>query len=124
MDLVGYQLEMLSDRGELSLYRARHRDSESSVLVVLAEQATPSVRARLDREFIYAGALAPGLTNRPLALIDHEGGRALVLEDMGNEPLDRLLTGPLAPARFLELAIALARSPPISWWVSRAGMSG
>ena len=45
---------------------------------------------------------------RPLALAQLEGRSALVLEDPGGMPLDRLLSGPMQIARFLRLAAAIA----------------
>ena len=45
---------------------------------------------------------------RPLGLETYQGMPALVLEDFGGKPLDRLLGAPMPVERFLELAIRIA----------------
>ena len=45
---------------------------------------------------------------RPLDLVRDAGRTVLVLEDVGGEPLDRLLGAPMEVGRFLGLAIAIA----------------
>ena len=45
---------------------------------------------------------------RPLDLVRDAGRTMLVLEDVGGEPLDRLLGAPMEVGRFLRLAIAIA----------------
>ncbi|MCP3140784.1 AAA family ATPase [Pyxidicoccus xibeiensis] len=51
----------------------------------------------------------PGLQTvlQPLSLETYQGMTALVMEDFGGQPLDQLLGAPMAPGRFLELALPI-----------------
>ncbi len=108
MDLAGYELETLRDRGEFALYRARRRGDQFPMLALVAEQPTSTSLTRLEREYAHAPNLNPIWAARPLALAGHNGRAALLLEDNGGEPLDRILDRPLGLTRFLRLAISLA----------------
>jgi PAS domain S-box-containing protein len=63
---------------------------------------------RLRHEYEVGKSLDLRATVKPLALETQEGMPALVLEDFGGQPLDRLIEGPMAPERFLDLAIRIA----------------
>lgn len=45
---------------------------------------------------------------RPLAVTEHFGRAAIVLEDSGGEPVDQFLSGPLELTSFLRIAVGLA----------------
>jgi PAS domain S-box-containing protein len=82
----------------------------SAVLVVTpaAEHPPPSILDRLAHEYELKDALDAAWAARPLAL-SREGGRtALLLEDPGGEPLERLIGAPMEIGRFLRLAVALS----------------
>ena len=111
-----YVLELIRDTAEFMLYRGRQHGNPSPVLIVAptAEQPLPQSLRRLEHEHSLAADLEPAWAVRPLALSRHEGRTILVLADPGGEPLDRVLKRnseePLDPARFLCLAISLARA--------------
>ena len=106
-------LQVLWEDGDRVFCRAWRADGDGgrgSVLVVLpaAERPTPSVLDRLDHEYELRGELDAAWAVRPFALA-HEGGRtALLLEDLGGEPLERLMGEPMEAGRFLRLAIGIA----------------
>jgi len=80
------------------------------VLVVLtAEQRPlPASLDRLAREYELKDELDGAWAARPLALA-REGGRpALLLEDSGGEPLERLIGAPMKTGGFLRLARGIA----------------
>ena len=84
--------------------------SRGSVLVVLpaAERPPPASPARLANEYELRDELDAVWAARPLTLA-HEGGRtALLLEDPGGEPRERLIGAPMKAGRFLRLAIGIA----------------
>ena len=84
----------------------------SPVLVVTpaAERPSPAILDRLAHEYELRDALDAAWSARPLAL-SREGGRtALLLEDPGGEPLDRLIGAPREVGRFLRVAIGIAKA--------------
>ncbi|WP_437525033.1 ATP-binding sensor histidine kinase [Sorangium sp. So ce726] len=93
-----------------AVYRAvRNADGHPVVLKVLDPRSCrPKDLARLKREYETGKMLDVGAVVRPLALEMYDGALALVMEDSGAEPLDRLLGAPMAIGRFLELAIRIA----------------
>jgi predicted ATPase/signal transduction histidine kinase/GAF domain-containing protein len=109
IDLTGYELETLRDRGEFVLSRARRLGNAAMpVLVLVAERPASASLKRLEHEYALAADLDPKWAARPLALARHNGNAALVLDDSGKEPLDLILGRPLELTRFLRLAISLA----------------
>ena len=91
-------------------WRANGDDGLGAVLVVLpaAERAPPAVLERLAHEYELRDELDAAWAARPLALV-HEGGRtALLLEDPGGEPLERLMGEPMEAGGFLRLATGVA----------------
>jgi len=107
-DLSGYALSPLRG-GDLPLHRGV-RDGENPILVVAPQDRDASIdlAARLEHEFELRSALDAAWAARPSALTRHGGRMALVLEDPGGEPLDRLLGRPWGVAEFLQVAISLA----------------
>jgi serine/threonine protein kinase len=80
------------------------------ILLVTPVAARPSAEAlkRLEHEYALRADLDRGWAARPLALTHRHNRPALVLEDPGGEPLDRLLSRPLETTQFLRIAISLA----------------
>jgi serine/threonine protein kinase len=68
-----------------------------------ADHPSPSTRDRLTHEYELRDELDRTWAARPLALIRDAGRTMLVLDDLGGEPLDRLLGGPMEVGRFLRL---------------------
>ena len=109
-----YDLEPLREGGDFSLYRGTKRCNQMPVLAVAAasEQPSPQNLRRLEHEYSLADALDPAWAVRPLALNLHKGRMALILEDPGGEPLDRVIEQhkgqPINLTCFLRTAIGLA----------------
>jgi PAS domain S-box-containing protein len=62
----------------------------------------------LEHEYSLRSELDAAWAARPLALSKYKEQQALVLEDPGGQPLDRLMQGPMEISQFLRLAIGLA----------------
>src|SRR5499426_4024805 len=104
--------QVLWDDGERVFSRGWRLDDNGNRLAVLL--VTPAAdhpsRSRLDRlthEYELKDELDRAWAARPLALMRDAGRTVLVLDDLGGEPLDRLLGGPMEVGRFLRLAIAV-----------------
>jgi predicted ATPase/signal transduction histidine kinase len=109
-DLTSFVLERLWEDGELVLFRGRRDTGLARVLVVApaVEQPVPETIARLQRAYSLAGELDSAWAARPLELVHQKGRPALLLEDPGGDPLERLLGQPMEPSQFLLLAIGVA----------------
>src|ERR1700690_947235 len=94
--------------GDLTIHRGSG-DGSDPILIVTPAADYPSREAvrRLEHEYELRAALDPNWAARPVALAPRSGRMALVLEDPGGEPLDRLLGEPLELTRFLHIAIPL-----------------
>jgi serine/threonine protein kinase len=106
-------LQVLWVDGERVFYRGCRENGDGghgSVLVVLpaAERPLPATLERLAHEYVLRDELDAGWAARPLALIREGGRTALLLEDPGGEPLERLMGAPMEADRFLRLAIGIA----------------
>ncbi len=90
-------------------WRADGHGGHSAVLVVLlAEECPPpAVLDRLAHEYELKDALDAAWAVRPLALSRERGRTALLLEDPGGEPLERLIGAPMETGLFLRLAIGI-----------------
>ena len=79
------------------------------MLVVLpaAERPLPASLDRLAHEYELRDELESVWAARPLALSIERGRTALLLEDPGGEPLERLVGKPMETGRFLCLAIGI-----------------
>src|SRR5215470_16790805 len=104
--------QVLWEDGERVFSRGWRLDDNGNRLAVLlvAPAADHPSRTRLDRlthEYELKDDLDGAWAARPLALMHDAGRTVLVLDDLGGEPLDRLLGGPMEIGRFLRLAIAV-----------------
>src|SRR5713101_7501117 len=116
MDLSSYVFELLRADEELALHRGRPRTPAASggrpilLLRAVCEHPAPATIKRLGHEYSLAHELRSEWTARPVALTEHQGRTALVLEDPGGEPLDGLVGAPMELGLFLRLAVGLASS--------------
>jgi serine/threonine protein kinase len=105
-ELSGYVFSSLRE-GDISLYRGSGNGLKP-ILLVAAEETSPGCVERLEHEYALKSELDAEWAARPVKLTHHNGRRALVLEDPGGTPLDRLLGRPLDVSHFLRIAIPLA----------------
>ena len=105
-------LNLLREDQEFILYRGGHpsRPSSASVLLLAPSSSKPSLQTlkRLDHEYSLRNELDSAWAARPLAVTEHRGQTAIVLEDPGGEPLDQQLSEPLDLSSFLRIAVGLA----------------
>ena len=106
-------LQILSEDSERALCRGRRRDAGGGLAPVLieflvAEHPPPLALDRLAHEHGLKDELDAAWAARPLDLVREGGRTALLLEDPGGEPLERLLGEPMETGRFLRLAIGIA----------------
>ena len=109
-DLTGFTFERLWDDGELVMFRGEREAGLGRVLLVAPalRQPVPETIAGLRQAYSLAGELDPAWAVRPPELVHHEGRAALLMEDPGGEPLERLLGPPMEPSQFLRIAIGIA----------------
>ena len=105
-ELSGYVFSPLRE-GDFTLYRGSGNDL-APVLLVSAGDASLADLKRLEHEYALRAELDAAWAARPVALSRYNDRLALVLEDPGGEPLDRLLGRPLEISEFLRIAIPLA----------------
>jgi PAS domain S-box-containing protein len=105
-DLSSYVFSPLRE-GDIALYRGSG-NGLPPILLVAAGEASLSAVERLQHEYALKAELDAGWSVRPVALTHYNHGMALMLEDPGGEPLDRLLGRPLDVSHFLSIAIPLA----------------
>src|SRR6202049_73429 len=105
-ELSGYVLSPLRE-GDIALYRGSG-NGLAPILLVAAEETSLGCVARLEHEYALKAELDAEWAARPVALTHYNGGMALVLEDPGGVPVDRLLGRPLEVSDFLRIAIPLA----------------
>jgi PAS domain S-box-containing protein len=102
MDLSGYALAILHQDAEFVLWRGIARASPTphptSVLVSMptSERPGPDRIRMLEHELAMRAEVDSTWAVRPLALMQHQGRTALILEDQPGEPLARLLVQPPA----------------------------
>ena len=103
-------LTILREDEEFILYRGGPSDQSGSTLLLAPSSNNPSVQTLKELEHAYSlrDELDSAWAARPLALTKYLGRTAIVLEDPGGEPLDRLLTGPVELESFLRIAVRLA----------------
>src|SRR5215831_17584533 len=104
--------QVLWEDGERVFSRGWRLDDNGNRLAVLlvapvADHPSPSRLDRLTHEYELQDELDRAWAARPLALMRDTGRTVLVLDDLGGEPLDRLLGEPMEVGRFLRLAIAV-----------------
>ena len=109
-ELTGFILERLCEDGELILFRGRRDAGPARVLVAAPalEQPVPEIITRLHHAYSLAAEMDPAWAARPLELVYHEGRPALLMEDPGGDPLERLIGPPMEPPQFLRIAIGIA----------------
>src|ERR1700722_9403267 len=106
--------QTLRDDGEFGLYRTRYRSSANGdlqpalVVATLKEHTAPRSLRRMEHEYSLRAELDPAWAVRPLALATHQSRPALVLEDPGGEPLERLVGTPVELRQFLRVAVGLS----------------
>ena len=106
-------LQVLWEDGERAFYRT-HRVEDNGVargvlaVRLISEEPLLASINRLVHEYELKDDLDSAWAARPLGLIRDRGQTVLLLEDPGGEPLSRLIGLPLAPGKFLRLAIALS----------------
>src|SRR6202790_4494492 len=105
-ELSSYAFSPLRE-GDIALYRGSG-NGLAPILLVAAEETSLGCVERLEHEYALKGELDADWAARPVALTHYNGGMALVLEDPGGAPVDRLLGRPLDVSHFLRIAIPLA----------------
>jgi PAS domain S-box-containing protein len=105
-ELFSYAFAPLRD-GDIALYRGSGNGLEPILLVAAAESSLGCVE-RLEHEYALRAELDSEWAARPVALTHHNDRMALILEDPGGAPVERLLDRPLDVAHFLHIAIPLA----------------
>jgi predicted ATPase len=106
MELSRYALSPLRE-GDFKHFRGSG-SGLAPILVVAADESSLGCVARLEHEYALKCELEANWAARPVALTHNKGSMALVLEDPGGVPVDRLLGRPLAVSPFLRIAIPLA----------------
>ena len=78
------------------LYRGIQSEDERPVLLKVLASARPSPRElEMLRHDYELGTVVTRAAVRPIAMTTHDGRSALVMEDFGGIPLDRILGGPM-----------------------------
>src|ERR1700693_5051710 len=109
IELSRYVFETLREDEEFVLERGQGDRGVSAILLVapVSEHPVPGILERFEHEYSLRDELDLDWAARPLALV-REGRPALILEDPGGEPLDRLLGKPMELSQFLRFAVGLA----------------
>jgi len=105
-ELSSYVFSPLRE-GDIALYRGSC-NGLAPTLLVAAEETSLGCVERLQHEYALKAELDADWAARPVALTHYNGRMALLLEDPGGAPLDRLLGRPLEVSHFLRIAIPLA----------------
>lgn len=87
-------LNILREDQEFILYRGEHsiRPGSASVLLLAPSSNKPSLELlkKLEHEYSLKNELDSAWAARPLAVTERLGQTAIVLEDPGGKPLDRI----------------------------------
>jgi serine/threonine protein kinase len=105
-ELSGYAFAPLRE-GDIALFRG-YGNGLSPILLATVEETSIDCVERLEHEYALKSELDADWAARPVALTHYNGRTALVLEDPGGAPLDRLLGHPLDISHFLRIAISFA----------------
>ena len=104
--LSGYLLSPLR-KGDLSFYRGQGSGLPPILLVTADDDSVVSLK-RLEHEYELRTELNSAWAAQPIALSQQNGRLALLCQDPGGDPLDRVLSFPLSTTEFLRIAIPLA----------------
>ena len=96
-ELSSYVFSPLRE-GDIALYRGSG-SGLAPILLVAAEETSLGCCERLEHEYELKAELDADWAARPIALRHHNGRMALVLEDPGGTPADRLIGRPLEVSR-------------------------
>ncbi len=110
IDVSRYRFETLREDEEFAFRRGRSDDGTIPTILLVApvsEHPVPGILERFEHEYSLRDELDSDWAARPLVLV-REGRPALILEDPGGEPLDRLLGKPMELSQFLRFAVGLA----------------
>lgn len=100
--------ETLATSSRATVYRGVRASDERPVIIkVLTPQYRPQHLARLKNEYEIGMTLNVPTVVRPIALENHQGKPALVMEDFGGEPLERMLGAPMEIGTFLRIAVQI-----------------
>ncbi|RPH50232.1 MAG: serine/threonine-protein kinase PknK, partial [Planctomycetota bacterium] len=103
--------ETLYEGRDTTLYRgSRIADGRAVLIKSLRPKASERSLRRLQNEFDVGRALDTPLVVKAVAFETYRDGAALILEDSGGRPLDRMLGPPMDPRRFLRMALQLAKA--------------
>ena len=105
-ELLSYAFSPLRE-GDIALQRGSG-NGLAPILLAVAEERSLDRIERLEHEFSLKAELDADWAARPIALTYYNGSTALVLEDPGGTPVDRLLGQPLEVSHFLRIAVPLA----------------
>src|ERR1700704_7148365 len=105
-ELSGYVFSPLRE-GDIALYRGAG-NGLAPILLAATDETSLACVERLEHEYALKSELDADWAARPLALTHYNDRMALVLEDPGGVPVDRLLGRPLDVSQFLRIAIPLA----------------
>ena len=107
-----HPLNILREDEEFILYREEHskRPGSASVLLLAPSSTKPRLETlkKLEHEYSLRDELDSAWAARPLAVTEHLGRTAILLDDPGGDPIDRFLPGPLELTSFLKIAVGLA----------------
>ena len=109
LDLTKNGFETLRRDEEFVLYRGRHIDTASQILLLSPAAVNPSpiILRRIENEYSLREELDPTWSARPMAVARHLDRTVLVLEDPGGLPLDQVVGQPLELGFSLRVAIGL-----------------
>ena len=105
-ELSSYAFSPLRE-GDIALYRGTG-NGLAPILLVAAKETSLDCVERLQHELALKSELEADWAARPVMLTRYNDRLALVLEDPGGVPADRLLGRPLDVSHFLRIAIPLA----------------
>ena len=105
-ELSSYAFSALRE-GDIALYRGTG-NGLAPILLVAAEETSLDCVERLQHELALKSELEADWAARPVMLTRYNDRLALVLEDPGGVPADRLIGRPLDVSHFLRIAIPLA----------------
>ena len=94
MALSQLPLNVLREDEEFTLYRGEHSSRPGSASVLLlapsSNKASMETLKKLEHDYSLRNELDSAWAARPLAVTEHLGQTAIVLEDPGGKPLDRI----------------------------------